>query len=64
MENTFKITLNNKRKGEVLTKHEFNFLKHLNREALNNTYSNRGALIKLQGKLERIWTEHLIIENQ
>lgn len=62
--NTFKITLNNKRNGEVLTSDELNFLRHLNLERLNNeiNVSNKNALINLQGKLERIWEEHLVAQ--
>lgn len=56
MKTTVKLTINNKRKGEVLTREEFNFLRFLNSHQLNNSEKeHRGVLIKLQGKLERIW---------
>jgi len=56
MKTTVKLTINNKRKGEVLTRDEFNFLRNLNLHQLNNCEKeHRGVIIKLQGKLERIW---------
>jgi len=63
MKTTVKLTINNKRNGEVLTKDEFNFLRHLNLRQLNNSEEDtRCALIKLQGKLERIWGS--VLENE
>ena len=60
MKTTVKLTINNKRNGEVLSKEEFNFLRHLNLNQLNNSKEeNRGALVKLQGKLERMWNSVL-----
>ena len=56
MKTTVKLTINNKRNGEVLTRDEFNFLRNLNLIQLNNSKEEfRDALEKLQGKLERIW---------
>lgn len=56
MKTTVKLTINNKRNGEVLTRDEFNFLRHLNLTQLNNSKEEyRGTIVKLQGKLERIW---------
>ena len=65
MKTTVKLTINNNRKGEVLRRDEFNFLRHLNLNALNKSEKdNKQALINLQGKLERIWGSVLEDENK
>ena len=65
MKTTVKLTINNNRKGEVLTRDEFNFLRHLNLNTLNKSEKDhKQALISLQGKLERIWGSVLEDENK
>jgi len=65
MKTTVKLTINNKRNGEILSRDEFNFLRYLNSTQLNNSEGDaRTAIIKLQGKLERIWGSVLENENK
>ena len=65
MKTIVKLTINNNRNGEVLTRHEFNFLRNLNLNQLNySEKEHRDAVIKLQGKLERIWGSILEDENK